>query len=126
MTTTEKCPDCSTGIGMPHKNDCDVEKCSACGGQRITCDCSSHDPARSAWSGELPLAVETFDEAKLRWNRIIGLNSTVESDGNLIYRSPTGIPVMLVCLWRDTQGRFRASFGHPIGLQNEWLKQVEK
>ena len=74
---------------------------------------------QAKWNGEWPISVETFDEGKERWDRIIGLESTVEGD-YLIYRSPTGFPLALADLSR-IKGRFRAYFGHPIGLQNDWL-----
>lgn len=48
------CPDCSVAPGAPHLPGCDVEQCSACGQQKITCQCTQHDPQKALWDGEWP------------------------------------------------------------------------
>lgn len=51
MTT---CHDCDAKPGEPHKKNCDTERCSVCGGQRLCCDCKGHDKYFAKWTGIWP------------------------------------------------------------------------
>lgn len=60
MRKLSNCPDCGVAPGEPHIAGCDVERCSACGGQWVSCDCDSemHDPLFSRWVGFWPGKIE--------------------------------------------------------------------
>jgi hypothetical protein len=51
----KNCHDCGTKPGYPHMPFCDVERCSVCGGQRISCECKGHDPSFARWTGLWPV-----------------------------------------------------------------------
>ena len=52
------CHDCGAEPGHLHSDNCDVERCSACGGQRLQCNCKSHDKAFARWTGIWPGSAE--------------------------------------------------------------------
>lgn len=56
----ESCPDCSALPGQAHTPGCDVERCTACGGQRMLCSCRDHQPALAAWTGQWPGLAESL------------------------------------------------------------------
>lgn len=49
--TLPYCPECCTPVGGLHKPGCDVERCTACGQQKLTCGC---DSGHTVWTGEWP------------------------------------------------------------------------
>lgn len=53
------CPDCGTKPGAIHKDNCDVERCSSCGGQFLVCGCEDHSPKFARWSGFWPGEAES-------------------------------------------------------------------
>lgn len=54
MKGLKDCHDCGAKPGECHKDGCDTECCSSCGGQRLSCDCPDHDPQFSRWTGIWP------------------------------------------------------------------------
>jgi len=61
MELLRTCHDCGAKPGEAHSENCDVERCSVCGGQRLQCDpneCSEHDKMFAKWTGIWPGAAE--------------------------------------------------------------------
>lgn len=49
-----RCPSCNVEPCTPHRSGCDVERCSVCGLQRVSCKCDDHDPLFARWTGLWP------------------------------------------------------------------------
>lgn len=119
MSFSDTCPDCGTPVGQPHNNECDVERCSICGTQRISCECEGHDPAKSVWTGEWPTPnSRPHASFKAKMDKVIGMESTLGRCGELIYKSPTGCPLAVI----DPEDDDVLSIGQPVSLQHDWLK----
>lgn len=58
MKRLTQCHDCAVHPGEIHKDGCDVERCSVCGGQRLGCECKGHDKAFARWTGVWPGSLE--------------------------------------------------------------------
>jgi hypothetical protein len=48
------CPDCAVGLGERHYPNCDIQRCSVCGGQYMLCGCKKHDFDFATWDGYFP------------------------------------------------------------------------
>jgi hypothetical protein len=86
------CPDCGVEIGQPHKDDCDVERCTVCGHQRLTCDCKGHDPIKSAWNGEWPGKVRATIQVKCHLRQILQM----AAEDSSIIRTCVGMGLLAV------------------------------
>jgi hypothetical protein len=58
IVADERCPDCNVAPGGTHHGGCDVERCSTCGGQWISCGHEDHEPEEARWTGEWPGVAE--------------------------------------------------------------------
>lgn len=77
MIKQKTCPDCGVAAGQPHIKECDVEVCSCCNRQRITCGCGGrHNPMKSLWTGEWPFQNPEPDRHKM---------NITETEGFVLY-----------------------------------------
>lgn len=70
LGSAKNCHDCDATPNSCHLDNCDVERCSVCGGQRLMCECEDHDKAFARWTGFWPGQLEC-----------IGLGLISEMDG---------------------------------------------
>lgn len=54
MNKLTNCHDCGAKPNEIHGENCDVERCSECGLQRLCCDCENHDKQFARWTGFWP------------------------------------------------------------------------
>ena len=54
----DNCFSCKVVAGKIHKKKCDIERCSECGGQKLSCECTNHDKQFAFWKGIWPGELE--------------------------------------------------------------------
>lgn len=55
------CPDCGVKPGEIHLVNCDVARCTKCGGQRLSCDCEDEEGGDDVWTGLWPGYKECYE-----------------------------------------------------------------
>jgi hypothetical protein len=56
------CHDCGVMPGEKHREGCDVARCLLCGGQRLSCDCTSDEADGDVWDGFWPGTKECYEK----------------------------------------------------------------
>lgn len=105
------CPDCGVKGGVPHREDCDIQRCSTCGGQYITCKCDDHVPTESLWLGVW--AAEPLTERQIERQDLV--DSTIHRCLEELAGKPIQWDISLIGAVRDVVGEeFRSR-----GVMNE-------
>jgi hypothetical protein len=97
----KNCPDCNVKPSEIHIPGCDVERCPACGGQRLSCDCET-DLKPLPWTGEWPGVVECrefgwYSYCENGWHRCSKDHPKAGEDLNRLYEDAK---------WDASLGRF--------------------
>jgi hypothetical protein len=99
----KNCGDCDAKPGDLHAEGCDIERCPACGGQRISCDCVTKRK-RLPWTGEWPGTAEcrefgfySYFTRETGWVRCSKDHPEATEDLNRLYTDAT---------WNPKLGRF--------------------